>query len=158
VNALINWYQARQPREQRMVLWGGVAVVIMIVGTLLLLLQQSVSAAAERVARKQQDMIWIQSILPRLSSAQAGGGIQRGNDSLVVLADRTAREAGVALVSSQPSGNGGLRVRAEKVAFDSVVTWLGQLTQRHGVHVVSAAIDAVDAEGVVNVSLELRDR
>jgi type II secretory pathway component PulM len=76
----------------------------------------------------------------------------------VVLADRTAREAGVALVSSQPSGNGGLRVRAEKVAFDSVVTWLGQLTQRHGVHVVSAAIDAVDAEGVVNVSLELRDR
>jgi type II secretory pathway component PulM len=112
------------------------------------------------VVGKREDVAWLQMVVPQLQAQQQrmGGQAGRGNESLVVLTDRVARESGVTLSSSEPGGNGALRVRADKAAFDSLALWLGQLTQRYGVSIDSASIDAADADGVVNASLVLRGR
>ncbi len=85
--------------------------------------------------------------------AQAGGG----GESLVVLVDRTAREAGLgaSLRDQSPDGNNGLRLRIEGASFDALVTWLASLQQQHGVSIESATIGAA-APGLVNATLSLK--
>jgi general secretion pathway protein M len=160
MNALLAWYRGREPREQRVLLFGAIAAPLIMLVFGLVALQRQVQAAETRVVGKRQDVAWLQMVVPQLQAQQQrlGGQAGRGNESLVVLTDRVARESGVTLSSSEPGGNGALRVRADKAAFDSLALWLGQLTQRYGVSIDSASIDAADADGVVNASLVLRGR
>lgn len=157
MNRLLQWYQGRNEREQRMVLWGALAAAVLLVVAALLPLQRAVTAGEKRLSTKQQDLAWLQVAAPQLAAlgdARPGG---RG-ESLVVLADRVARQTGIAnsLTGSQPSGDGGLRVRIEKVSFDALATWLGQLVQQYGVRIENASIDALPAPGIVNATLVLR--
>jgi general secretion pathway protein M len=80
----------------------------------------------------------------------------RSGESLVVVVDRTAREAGLgtALRDQSPSGNSGLRLRLEAAPFDTLVTWLANLQQQHGVGIEAATIDAA-GPGLVNATLSL---
>lgn len=160
MSALLAWYRGREEREQRVLLAGAILVPLILLVFGLLTLQKQVQAAEARVASKRQDVAWLQMVVPQLQAQQQrlGGQAARSNESLVVLTDRVARESGVTLSGSEPGGNGALRVRADRVAFDSLALWLGQLTQRYGLTIESASIDAADAEGVVNASLVLRGR
>jgi len=79
-------------------------------------------------------------------------------ESLVVLVDGSARESGLgkSLSNSQPTGDGGLRVRLEHVPFDGMVAWLARLAQQHGVRVESAEIETAGEAGLVNAGLVLK--
>ena len=159
MKALLEWYRGREPREQRILLAGAVVVPLLLVLFALLSLQQRVAAADARVTQKRQDLVWLQAVVPQLQTQrQRFGGAGRRNESLVVTADRVARESGLGLSSTEPGGNGSLRVRADKASFDALALWLGQLTQRYGVVVENASVDATDADGVVNANLVLRGR
>ena len=90
--------------------------------------------------------------------AAAGGATDVATgESLVVLVDRTAREAGLgtALRDQSPNGEAGLRLRLEAAAFDRLIEWLGQLQERHGVAIEAANFDATGNPGLVNASLTL---
>lgn len=162
MNALLEWYGALAARERRFVLAGACAAVVLLLLALLLPLHRSVSAAEKRVMDKRADLAWLQGVAPQVAAlapdaALAGGS---GQPSLVVLADQVAQSTGIArsLTGSQPSGNGGLRVRVEKAPFDALATWLGQLAQQHRVGVESASVDALPAPGIVNATIVLRPR
>ena len=160
MNALLVWYRGREPREQQILLIGAIAVPLILVLMGLLALQRQVSAAEQRVAGRREDLAWVQSVAPQLQAQQQrfGGQRDRGKESLVVLADRVARESGLTLGATEPAGNGLLRVRADKASFDSLALWLGQLTQRYGVQIDSATVSPTDADGIVSASLVLRAR
>ena len=146
-------------REQRVVLFGAVATLVLLVVIVLLPLQTGVTAAAQRVAQKRDDLSWLQSLGPRLSTLRTATP-QPLHESLVVLVDRTARDAGIgkSLVGSEPSGNGGLNVRLEQAPFDELVTWLSQLGERYGVQAESASFQGAKATGTVDATLVLRAR
>lgn len=146
-------------RERRIVLLGAMAAAALLVIAVLLPLQQSVSAGAQRIERKRDDLSWLRSVSPQLGALQAGTPAPL-HESLVVLVDRTARDAGIgkSLVGSQPSGNGGLNVHFEQAPFDALAAWLSQLADRYGVQAESATIDAAKSAGTVNATLVLRAR
>jgi general secretion pathway protein M len=112
---------------------------------------------ASRVAQKTADLAWMQASAPQAMAAagvaQAGGG----GESLVVLVDRTAREAGLgtSLRDQSPDGNDGLRLQIEGASFDTLVTWLANLQQQYGVSIESATIGAA-SPGLVNATLSLK--
>jgi len=161
MNALHQWYESLAERERRFVSIGMVVAVAVLLLALLVPLHRSVTAAEQRVAGKRRDLVWLQAVAPQVAAAGTSAGAAGGdNESLVVLADRVAQATGIArsLTGSQPSGNGGLRVRVEKAPFDALATWLGQLNQQHGVRVETANIDALPAPGLVNATIVLRPR
>jgi general secretion pathway protein M len=147
------------PREQRVVLLGGVAAVVLLVLAVVVPLQRSVSAGAQRIERKRDDLAWLRSMGPQLAGALPARTTATAplHESLVVLVDRTARDAGIgkALVGSQPSGDNGLNVRLEEAPFDAMVAWLSQLGERYGVRADSATIDAAKSAGTVDATLVL---
>jgi general secretion pathway protein M len=147
-------------RERRMLTIGGVVAVALLLIAVILPLDRSVSRTQERVGRKQADLAWMRSVTPQLAGAGPTVAQPATPESLLVVVDRAAREAGLgeALTSSEPSGVGGLRVRLDKAPFDILVGWLARLADQHGVRVESASIDSSGEPGLVSAALVLRTR
>lgn len=156
--SLQSWYSQREPREQRILLWGGMAAIAIIILAALLALRGSVSAAQARVDRKQKDLAFLQS-----GSAEvlAAGPVRVGGASaepIVVIVDRAAREAGLAesLGSSEAVPPNGLRVRFNSTSFDALIGMTARLAQQQGIAVTAAAVERTTEPGRVNATLTLR--
>ena len=159
MDALLRYYFGLSQRDQRIALYGGIAAALLLILAIVLPLQRHVGALEQRVAQKREDLIWLRSMAPQLASLQTNGPPPL-HESLVVVVDRTARQAGLerALVGSQPSGDGGLSVRLEQTSFDGLVSWIAQLRESYGIRVDSAVIEPGTAPGTVNATMVLHAR
>jgi general secretion pathway protein M len=151
-------FETMSERERRMVLFGGIAAVALLIFGVLLPLNSSVSKAQERVGKKQADLVWMQAVGPELAASGPTIARPSSNESLLVVVDRAAREAGLgnSLTSSEPQGPGLLRVRLEKAPFDIMMGWLGRLADQNGISVETANIDRSGTPGIVTASIVLR--
>lgn len=152
------WFHSLKPRERLIVMGGGVLVVLVAIYMLALApFYRALDAATARVARKQGDLAWLQSVTPEvlMLSANAPPPAAASGESLVVLIDRAARECGLgdSLTGQTPNGDSGIRVRLEGAAFDVLVTCIGNLERVHAVHIETAQFDRTAKPGLVNASL-----
>lgn len=151
------WFQQLEPRERQVVLAGALVVGLIFIYLLLIPLQRQVHTAQVRFGERQQDLLWLQSVAPQLTSLK-NSAATRGNESLVVLTDRVARSSGLAgaIKGNQQGEDGSLSVHMEQAPFDAFTAWAGELVQQHGVQVVSASIEASGSPGLINGSVTLR--
>jgi general secretion pathway protein M len=151
------WYAGLQPRERLLVACAAGLVVIAILYLLFFgPFAKALNTRQQNVERKQQDLVWMRGMsnTVRMSaSGRTGGG-----ESLVVLVNRTAQQAGItgALMNQAPQGDSGIRVRLEGVQFDALVAWLGMLHEQSGIEVDNASIERAERTGIVNASLTLQ--
>lgn len=153
-----DWLDNLAPPERNLVYLAAALLAVALVYLVLVMPLQKMNAkSAARVAQKSADLAWMRQVAPQAMAAAAAGGAAASSESLVVLVDRTGRQAGLgsALRDQSPSGEHGLRLRLEAAPFDTLVTWLATLQQQYGVTIESAAIDAAGAPGLVNASLSL---
>ncbi len=155
--AIAAWFQKLNERERRLV-GAAAAVAVIVLLYALVSLDRGVARTQARLARKQQDLAWMQSVEPQLAAAGPAVAAPSSQRSLIVIVDNSAREVGLgtALTSSEPSPQGGLRVRLDKAPFDTLVGWLARLAQQNRVRVESATIDSAGAPGLVNAAIVLR--
>jgi general secretion pathway protein M len=152
-----SWYKALQPRERLLVMCAaGVLGIALLYLALFGPLAKELNKRETRVMAKQQDLVWMRSVANNVRMASASRGSSSG-ESLVVLINRTAQQAGItsSLVNQAPQGDNSIRLRIESVNFDALVTWLGVLDQQFGVQVDTASVDRSDKVGIVNASLML---
>ena len=159
IDQLRDWLAGLAPRERNLVYAaGGLAIIALLYFMLVLPVTTMAAKRAARVEQKAADLAWMRQVAPQVAAAAAAGAAAGGGgESLVVLVDRTGREAGLgsALRDQSPSGDQGLRLRLEAASFDVLVVWLATLQQQHGVKVEAATIDATATPGLVNASLTL---
>jgi len=158
MNRLSLWLQSLQERERLLVyIAGGLSAVLLVYLAIFAPFNKIISTRSARVERKQDDLAWLLSTAPTVRMLAASQPGVASGESLVVLIDRTARQAGLAsaLTGQTPNGEHGMRVRLEAASFDALVGWLASLQQQYGVNVESAAIDRTDKTGTVNASLVL---
>jgi general secretion pathway protein M len=156
-----DWYLGLAQREQMMVAAGGVVVLFALVWGLLINPVFSASAAAERrIETKRDTLIFLRAAAAELAGARdlPADRPDLAGQSLVVIIDRTARQAGLgaALTNNQPVGEDGIRVRLESAPFEAVARWLAALSQDAGLAIESASFDRAPEAGRVNASLTLR--
>jgi general secretion pathway protein M len=158
MDALTGWYQAQTPRDQKVAAFGAVLVVLAVILAIFVPLDTSVSRAHTRVQHKQSDLAWMQSVAPQRAAAGNSVAAPTSQRSLIAVIDTSARESGLgaALNSSEPNGPGALRIRLDKASFDTLVAWLGKLSQQNGIHVEQGNIDAAGPPGLVNAGIVLR--
>ena len=155
---LVAWFKAQSLRDQRLAAGAAVILCIILIFGIFVPLDTSVARAQARVQRKQADLAWMRSVAPQLAAAGSAVTAPASQRSLIVVIDTSARESGLgsALNSSEPSGPGALRVRLDKAPFDTLVQWLGRLSQQNGIHVEQASIDAAGPPGLTNAGIVLR--
>ena len=143
-------------RDRRTLLIGGVVAALLLL-YVIIQLDSSVSSAHKRILKKQTDLAWMRSVAPELAANQGFRAPTGQGQSLLVIVDQSAREAGLAstLAGSEPSGPGGLSIRLQKAPFDTVITWLARLGQQNGIRVDTASIESAGSPGLVNAALVL---
>jgi type II secretory pathway component PulM len=144
------WFATLSERERRIVALGAAIVPVLLVFAVLLL-DRSVSQAHQRLLKKRTDLAWSQAVAPEIASSPAPPA--PGGESLLVIVDRSAREAGLTVSGTDPVGPGRLSLRLQKAPFDALVGWLARLAQQNGIRVDSASIDGAGAPGLVNAAL-----
>lgn len=158
MNEIRQWLGGLAPRERNLVYLAAALLCVAIIYFAIVL--PVTSAAKQRTARVEQktaDLAWMRQVAPQVMAAAAAGGGTAGSESLVVLVDRTGREAGLgnAIRDQSPDGEHGLRLQLQGASFDVLVAWLASLQQQYGVRVETAMIGATSAPGLVNASLTL---
>ncbi len=151
------WLDGLQERERRLVyVAAGFGAIALLYLVLVLPFQTVNQRAQQRVERKQVDLAWMREVAPRVAQAAGSAPAGASGESLVVLVDRTAREAGLgdSLRDQSPDQNKSLRLRLEGVPFDAMIAWLASLQTQYGVSVEAAAVDGT-GPGLVNASLTL---
>jgi general secretion pathway protein M len=143
-------------RDRRTLKIGGVVAALLLV-YVIIQLDSSVSSAHKRILKKQADLTWMRANGPELAQTAGVRGTGGGQESLLVVVDRSARESGLAsaLAGSDPAGPGGLSVRLQKAPFDTLVPWLYRLSQQNGIRVDTASIESAGSPGLVNASIVL---
>jgi type II secretory pathway component PulM len=157
MNQVRDWLANLSVRERNLV-YGAAALLGVLLLYLLLVLpfQTADSRLTKRVEQKSANLAWMREKAPQIMSAAGTVQSRQGGESLVVIVDRTAREAGLgtALRDQSPTGENGLRLRLEAASFDTLVAWLVSLQQQHGIGIDAATVDAA-APGLVNATLTL---
>ena len=142
-----------------MVMICGAFIVVALFWTMIVRPLYSGSAQLEEdVGTKQGQLANLQELASHIKPGTQGQMSirQGGNDSIVVIIDRTTRERSLAdyLKRNQPEGDAGVRLRFEEAPFDPLVDWLGELSQTYGMLVVSASFDGAGV-GRVNCNIVL---
>ena len=152
---LKQWFAQLSERDRRLLGAMAVVVVLLLIFGVLLPLDRSVAQTQARLVKKHTNHEWMQTVAPELAASPPPPAM--GGEPLVVIVDRSAREAGLAgsLAGSDPAGPGGLSLRLQKAPFDLLVAWLARLSQQNGIRIDSATIDGAGAPGLVNAAVVL---
>lgn len=159
MDALRNWFEQLSSRERLMVSAAGLLIVFAVIylaGFRPLL--TSAARNAEIVAEQQALLDELSQLAarrgPQRGAATAGAG---GDQSLVLVVDRTTRNKGLAsyLKRNQPDGADTIRLRFEDAPFDNLLSWLVEMQSSYGVGAISANIDSSRSPGRVNCNLVL---
>ena len=142
-------------RDQRTLKIGGaIAALLLVYGVIQL--DSSVASAHKRLLRKQDDLTWMRNNGPELANIGNRVNTSTNGQSLLVLVDSSARESGLTITGSDPAGPGALNIRLQKVSFNTLIAWVGRLSQTNGIRVDNASIESSGTPGQVNASFVLR--
>ncbi len=155
-----DWFESLESRERVFVGVAGVFIVFAIYWFLIWQpLQRGEEDLSARVSNWQTSLAEMRALRGQLRTGNSAPARSPSNQSLVVIVDNTlrARDLYASLQRSQPTTTNGIRVEFEDIAFDDLVLWLGDLGNRHGLHVQTASFSQSSSNnpGRVNASLTL---
>jgi general secretion pathway protein M len=143
------------PREQLALRVLGGFLLLAFLATLVLLPLHRFNADSIAAFQAQQDTLaWMQA--NRAAIGTAANTQRKPGDSVLTLANQSARELGLAFKRYEPSGERGLNLWLEQVPFDQVVKWLAILERDYGVIAVDFSASRRDEAGLVDVRLILQ--
>ncbi|MCU7852392.1 MAG: type II secretion system protein M [Candidatus Thiodiazotropha sp. (ex Monitilora ramsayi)] len=156
------WWLTKTPREQLALILAAAALFLFL---LYLMAWQPFSQAVEQkrllVKSQQSTLNWMQNNLTEIQHLRGSGGASRkaaSNEALLTLVDRTAKQRQLRqrIQRIKPQGDQTVQLWVEQVAFDTLLIWLGELTQKYGIQIDSLNIDRQELPGLVNARLVLQ--
>jgi general secretion pathway protein M len=154
------WWESLQPRERTFIAGGALALagfLIIWFGARPLFI--SAGETRMRVAEKTILLADLRTAAAELGNRPARGSrLPSSNESLVVIVDKSTREAGLAgtLKRNRPVGEDEIQIRLENAPFDQVMAWLGLLDSQYGIEIDSGAFESTSEIGKIQASLTLK--
>lgn len=158
MNALVDWWQARAPRERAILSVAGGAVALLLVYLIVVEpLQQRREMLERGVASQRELLSWMHRVVVPARGELRTGRTARGGGSLFSVVDRSAKATPLAgsLRRVQPEGDAAVRVWLEGAPFDEFVRWIAQLERDQGVSVSALAVERAEGAGLVGVRVTL---
>ncbi|MEW7988031.1 MAG: type II secretion system protein M [Candidatus Thiodiazotropha sp.] len=155
------WWQSKTPQEHMALIIGAAAILLLLVYLLLWRpFNQALDKKALLVESQQLTLNWMQDNLDLVKNlrSQQRGKSAGSNEALLTLVDRTAKKIRLRqqIQRIKPQGDNAVQLWIEEAPFDTIIKWLGQLTQTHAIEIDSLTIDRQDKPGLVNARLVLQ--
>ncbi len=156
------WWLSKNPREQMALVAATAALLLFLL--YLLAWQPFVESVEQKrlqVKSQQVTLDWMKQNLgeiQRLRSQRRTAGTSHTNEALLTLVDRTAKQSQLRqqIQRIKPQGDDTVQLWVEQAAFDTLVKWLGGLSQQYGIQIESLNIDRQELPGIVNARLVLQ--
>ncbi|NND60219.1 MAG: type II secretion system protein M [Gammaproteobacteria bacterium] len=155
------WFDSLEERE-KYTLAGG-AVFLLVVALWLLIINPLYSGTTEnrqRIDQLRTDLARATVLNAEIKAQQQSGGgqprAQAGNQSLMILLQRSATSAGLEVNRSRPLDENTVRVQFEGAAFDALVGWMAAMVSRYGVSVDIASVERTNTPGMVDAQLTIK--
>lgn len=158
-----DWLNQRTPREQMVLLFGGVLLVTALLYFLVWepLLQER-QQLRTLVQAQQSDLAWMRSAAQEIQQYRQNLTLtdktpHSSSVSLLSLIDRSMRQTSLAQADKriEPKGDDAVRVSFEAVNFTALVQWLGYLANQHQIHSETITLDKTKQVGEVKARLLL---
>jgi len=157
------WLESLEERERLLVTVAAVALLLLLAYALLWSpFYSGYTRLQGTVVAQRETAQWMEQSVQRLQQLKQGSGAAQqglGGQSLLALADSTARAQGLAgaLKRVEPEGSSNVKVWLENAAFDTLVQWLAGLGTSYGIHAETVTMERVDgAPGRVNARMTLQ--
>ena len=159
MNALRAFWAGLSPRDQRVLMLGGLVLGAILIWLMIWEpLREARDAARSRVAAAATDLAAMRAAVPQLRALEgSAASAVRDGRSLLALVDATARTSGVgeALLRVEPVAGGQVRVYFESAGFDVLVAWLEELEAQQGVRTGDVSIQRAAGVGRVDARMSL---
>ena len=154
------WFDSLEQRERVTLVIGAIALALALLWILLIdPLYSSASQRHERLSALRSDLVHATRLNAEIAALGRvpGSGAAEGRDqSLLIVAERSARAAGLQVDGARPTDDSTVRVRFESASFDALVRWMAALSSRYGVRVDIASIDRNDTPGTVDAQITIK--
>lgn len=161
MNTLRTFWNQLSPRDQRVLMFGSVALFL-IAGWLLVWepMREARDSWRLRLSAAEADHAFMRAIAPQLQTLAAQRGqtaMAPDGRSLLARVDATARQSGVgeALLRVEPVSATQVRVSFQGASFDALVQWLEQLASGQGVQPGDFSAHRVAGVGRVDARITL---
>lgn len=156
----MQFYKNLSPREQKTVIFGGIALAIILFYFLFLEpLQAEKEQLSKIVSSQQVSLQWMQQAVAEIKAQQAQGtSTQRAlNGSLSVVVDNSLRSSTLASKDKriEPEGDKKVRVHFEQVGFMALMRWLVDIYSRYTIQVQSIVLEKNDQPDNVRARIVL---
>ena len=150
-------YRAMERRERLLLhIAGAVGLVAILYAGVFSPAYDFREAALARYAQQQDRLDWMRAHEAEARRRNSDDPASASPDrSLLTLIDSTARDANVRLTRYRPESDGSVNVVIQQQPFNDVLRWTGLLVDED-LRILQAAIDAEDAQGIVNARLSIR--
>ncbi len=157
MNELKQRFLDLSPRDQLMLVLGGLALLTYIlVFVVLLPMQRDLERMDTRNRQALDEQQNVRQLAGQvLATQQTGGQAGPADGSLNGILNESLRQHGLRMENFQPSGNSA-RVRLAPSEFNRVLAWLHDMEVRQGLNIRDLTIGADQHPGAVLVSLQLQ--
>lgn len=156
------WFQSREPREQRALVIAAVAVAALALYAFLWQpLSQEVGELRTNVTQQRATLAWMQRAaaqVKQLRASAARTSTRTGTQPLLSLTDSTARKAGLhdTIRRMEPQGDTRVQLWMDNASFDTLVGWLAKLRATQAVTLDSGSMQLNAKPGMVNAHIVLQ--
>jgi general secretion pathway protein M len=157
------WWQGLAPSERRILAIGApMAIALLLWALVWHPLAVRRTELEQAIDNQRRDLAYVHQGATELARLQVtgkrSGGDRQGN-SLLALADATARSAGMetSLKRVEPVGSRSVRVSFDGANFDALVQWIEALSKNYAVEASDLSADRADGIGLVNARVTLQD-
>ncbi|MDB6062861.1 MAG: hypothetical protein JWM78_2964 [Verrucomicrobiaceae bacterium] len=147
-------YETAAPREQLALrLLGIFFLIVLLLLVVVLPLHRFNTASIADFRAQQETLAWMQTNRDAIGSDSQKP--RAPGDSLMAIANQSARNAGLSFKRYEPNGEA-LNLWLEQVPFNQVVKWLDALQRDYGVTAVDFTASKRDEAGVVDIRVTLK--
>jgi general secretion pathway protein M len=155
------WWLSKTPQEHLAMIIGGSAVLILLIYLIIWRpFEQNLEKKALLVTSQESTLEWMRGnvdLIQSLSAKQDKRGTN-SKEALLTLVDRTAKSIKLReqIQRIKPQGENTVQLWVEQASFDTLISWLGQLTQNYALDIESLNIDKQESPGLVNARVVLQ--
>ncbi|WP_286264534.1 type II secretion system protein M [Thalassotalea atypica] len=145
------WWTQLAEKEQRLLMLMSVFVVCFLFYHLLWQpVNEGLDKESKKLARHQALLSYVEQHTSQYQAALRSGGNSKATGSLSSIVNRVAKAHQINISRVQPQGDD-IQVWIEQVAFNQLLLWLADLTEKNGLQVKTIDISEGNAEGAVNI-------
>lgn len=156
MNQIREWFDGLDDRDQMIALSFGVILSILLVYLLIFSpLNNAVSDLDKKVAAQEKTVEWMKQQVPLIAGNNVASNGNRSSLPLASLINTTTKQYSLPVSRRDSKSPNEMQIWFDNVSFNSFLKWSAEVTNKHGVTIISVNVRSRERNGITSVNVKL---